>query len=46
MGCFSYPVFFKIFFFPLDKLHSLWDPDSLTRDRTWAMAVKPQNPNH
>ena len=39
-----------LFFFPflsfLAMLQGLWDLSSLTRDRTWALAVKAQSPNH
>ena len=36
----------NVFFFFLAKPSGLWDLSSLTRDWTWAMAVKARNPNH
>ena len=36
----------KVFFFFFAVLHSLNDLSSQTRDRTWATAMKVQNPNH
>ena len=36
--------FFKFYFFA--TLHGLWDLSSLTRDWTWAPAVRAPSPNH
>ena len=38
-------IFFSFLSF-LAMLRGLWDLSSLTGDRTWALAVKAQSPNH
>ena len=37
----SYHTFFFFFW-----LHSLWDLRSLTKDRTWVLAIKAPRPNY
>ena len=37
---------YSYLFIYLAMLHSLWDPSSPTRDRTWVPAVKAPSPNH
>ena len=43
-------LYFILFFFTflsfLAMLRDLWDLSFPTRDRTWALAVKAQSPNH